>query len=294
MKKVLVSIAIIAARSWKLGKFIEKLSNFLGKEILESAAKRKNFKTYRELMLSYVRQTHDSRLDGEFIGSGYFGFAFHFAFVTGLLFPNFLKEAVKHPGIFYLKEVSASAGIAIILTYFMIVGHMGAIAKSAYKKANLSANAEREWDKFLKSKNIKKILFYISFLRIPLGGFPGIIKEGLTYRLDGESPLEVSASGPRLWDRVVSRICTVIALVLVIFSILNPSSKIVLNPIFQWITRIMVPLAFISTLGQYATGRGAYKTYIVDKDLKKETRVETKISKFDLSHIKEALIKRRL
>jgi len=110
----------MSSRSWFGGHIILQLfalvklfSPFKTDNVLEKIAKAQGANSYRELLYSNIPTTHSSVMNGEFIGSGYFGFSFHFAFVTGFFFPAFLEFATSKPAMFYLIEVSSSAFIAL-------------------------------------------------------------------------------------------------------------------------------------------------------------------------------------
>jgi len=292
------------ARFWGLGRTAMRLSSAVGNgKALQLAADRAGVENYPQLMLSHVRQTHSSVLGGEFVGSGYFAFAFHFAFVTGLLFPNFLQKAVANPGLFYAQEVSSSAGIAAGLTALMITGHMGVTAATAFRSANISEGVEDRWNAILRGGTISRAKFVASFLAIPVGKFPGVIKEGFSYKIDGESPLKVSASGPRLWDGMIAKLAWGVSIPLVMLAALVSSDGSNLPESLEWLntfvhshsheiaTRIFVPLAFISSLGKRVTNSGASKAFVVDQFLQEigDAGKTTAAQTFDTTALKEQL-----
>lgn len=282
---ILGNLVLAMAKLWERIPVLKSYVNFPLK-----AASEAGFQTYRDLVYSHVPSTHSSVLDGEFIGSSYFGFSFHFAFVSGFFFPAFLQQAVENPALFYLIEITSSATIAIILTTLMISGHMGVMVFAAYQTNNLSEQIEQEWDKKLSGDFFTKFRFFLSFLLIPGGKFPGVLKEGLSFKIDGESPLEVSKAGPMNWDRRVSWLSWSIAIPLIMLATASSIGHFHLPAAVEWLTRIIIPLAFISTLGTYLTGRGAFKSFIVEKTYAAKKPTEHQ-QKFDLADVKQAFIK---
>lgn len=296
----LAGMAERVARSWLLGNLVLKVSGLVdlafpqldvqNTGVLREAAERAGYATYRELVYSSVPGTHSPRLDGEFIGSGYFGFSFHFAFVTGMFFPEFLQRAISHPAYFYAREVSSSVLIALGVTAFMVTGHMGVMAITAYRTNNLAEHVEEAWDRMLGGGVGSVARFCLSFLRIPFRGFPGVIRDKMSFRLDGESPLEVSASAPMFWDRLVSYGSWLISAPLITVAVLSSRGAIPHLPgAVELLTRIVVPLAFVSTIGTYLTGKGAYRAYLAEKRLGGSKKAA--VGRFDLTAIKEALSK---
>jgi|GEM_PF-5215489 len=297
--RVLARTAGLMSRTLTTGRMANGASKLAGKIMPKSiwnqgaaltlAAERAGHNNYIEMMTSRVRQTHSGTLEGEFVVSGYFAFAFHFAFVTGLLFPQFMEAAVANPAGFYAKEVSSSAGIAALEAFLMVAGHMGTMARKSFVTANIAEDVEGAWNEALQGNFAQRAKFYLSFLKIPLGKFPGVMREGLSYKVEGESPLEVSATGPGSWDRTVSRLAWLASIPLIGLAIVSGE----LPAYVEWITRIVVPLAVIATLGQHRTGAGALKTFLADKILKDhglEKAVKTE-ENFDMTEVKQQLEK---
>lgn len=304
------------ARFWSTGKLIKNISRTAGKILPKKAwkkgraqrlaAKELGFSRYTELMLSSQKLNHSSKIHGDQIVSIYFAFAFHFSFVTGLFFPDFIQKASNNPGLFYFEEVSLSAGIALLLTYFMLSGRLATTVHTAFKTANLEESNEDRWNSALEGNLFTQMKFYLSMTLIPLGRFPGVIKDGLTYSIQGESPLKVSASGPWRWDRRISKIAWGISLPLILLSFLEsfgilqglsdffePVDSFSNSGSHQWILRVTLPLAVISSLGKKLIGSGAYKCYVIDRDLEGwgTTRQSKAKRAFDMTPVKSQLIR---
>ena len=297
-------LVMLSSRSWLLGHALLCLQALLSTTrknaappnatgFLDRSARQAGYTCYREALYSRVAGNHSATLEGEFIGSGYFGFAFHFAFVSGLLFPAFLQEALENPALFYLVELSSSAGIALFLTYCMIVGHMGSVALRAYRTNNLSEHVEVRWDELLSKGIVGKGRLIGQLLGLPFGTFPGVLKTGLSYRLDGEAPIAVSAAGPGRWDRPVALGALALAAPLVMLAVLASNGSIPPLPKgFELLVRITVPLCCISLLGTFLTGRGAYKTAVVEQWKAQTGTRHERVHGFDLSEVKRHLEQR--
>ena len=208
----------VGATSWEMG------------ASLQSAAQTQGFDSYMELVdglssdyvaagilpKSWVQGTYDAAWStSEFVKWGYFAVGLHAQVLVGLMFPK-VAEEMSGSLVGFGKEFGISTVLAGVFTWGMIAGHHTFHVLEAAKTYNLEQSVqenlgaklvEKLEDGSVKFRMDTRAFWYEMgrmLLTIPTGKHEAVIRDGLSFRINGTPALNVLAAGPR-FDRWVNR-----------------------------------------------------------------------------------------
>ncbi len=205
----------------------------------------------------------------EFVKWGYFAVALHVQILVGMFYPSFAERiSGSIPG--FLLEFGTSIVIAAAFAYIMLGGHHTMHVLEAAKTYNL----ERTVQETIGARFVEKLpdgtvrfrtntfAFWEelakSFFIGPTGKYPGIIREGLNYRLNGTPALSVSAAGPR-FDLIMAYIFGCSGLAMFIVSIGLRAGGVHTPEALALLTPKILALGVIAYLGRHQDNNALYR-----------------------------------
>ncbi len=181
--------------------------------------------------------------------------SFHVAYLSSLLSlpPEIRNKVLKF--IFFSPETLISLAFLWFVCHSAIAIHeMGHYLK-AVKLDALNAKLLPQAKENMAQPLAKRILWYLKmFALIPIGKFPGVIKNGLNYYPDAPFNLAVAASGPRA-SRNLSIIFFPLAIGLISLGLLGGLQPAV------YIGRLCLGLVTVGLLDFFIADPGKYKEF---------------------------------
>ncbi len=205
----------------------------------------------------------------EFVKWGYFAVALHVQVLVSLFYPR-IAETMSGSVSGFALEFSLSVGLGILFTYFMLGGHHTLHVLEAAKTFNLERSLQETIGRRLVVKREDGTVRFRTasgafraelarmFLLGPAGRYPAIIKQGLSYRLNGTPALNVAAAGPR-FDLWVAFAAGLSGLALFGLSIGQRMTGGEINDILAHLTPRLLALGAIAFLGRHQDNNAMYR-----------------------------------
>ncbi len=230
------------------------------------------------------RASSRAHLDRGWVIANHILVSFHVAFISSVLCLS--AEAIEKTDV--LKFVFLSGETIVSVIFLWLCGHIGiAVHEMGHylKAVRLNALNEKllpQAQASLAQPLLNRMAWYVKmFVLIPYGGFPGVIKSGLTYYPDAPFNLAVAAAGPRA-SRALSIIFLPLAVVLMTLG-LSADWVAVIYP-----GRVCLGIGAIGLLDFFLADPGKYRQFKERERLAKEHAEEVKEKAAEAAWIEQA------